>query len=111
MRFNSSQDMSNVKLVVSYTDYKGASKVRTISSGSFTTSEEKYIAYCSMTPSDMDTVADVTIFDGETAISSTLHYSIESYVYDRLENSISSTYKTLLKDMMKYARSVKAHFQ
>ena len=111
MAFAEGQDMSNVKIVFSYNDFKGNPKSQIVKADRFTATGSKYIAYCTIiAPTDMGCVVSATIYDGETAISDTVNYSIETYVYNRLLNSSSETYKALITDMMKYAFSTRDHF-
>ena len=111
MAFAEGQDMSNVKIVFSYNDFKGNPKSQIVKADRFTATGSKYIAYCTIiAPTDMGCVVSATIYDGDTAISDTVNYSIETYVYNRLLNSSSETYKALITDMMKYAFSTRDHF-
>ena len=54
---------------------------------------------------------EVTVMNGEEAISGTVTYSIETYVNSRLNNSTDETFKTLLRDLIKYSDSAKVYFE
>jgi len=105
------EKMANVKVTFKYNNGKG-DKTVTVPYSQFTVSDGKYVASCdSLTPSEMSCVVNATIYDGDVPVSGTLQYSIESYVKNRLEESGSDTYKDLMKKMVAYGRSVKAHFK
>lgn len=110
MEFASTQNMANVKVVFQYNNGT-MNKSLTVPSSKFTKSDGKYVAYCDcLLPKEMGCTVNATIYDGSKAISGTLQYSIESYVANRLTESSSDTYKTLLKRMVLYGRAVKTHF-
>lgn len=48
--------------------------------------------------------------DGTTYESRVDEYSVKAYAYDRLANSKSATYKTLLVDMLNYGAAAQTHF-
>ena len=96
----------------SYNDFKDHARSQTVPASSFQIDGTKYIAFCTIiAPTDMSSVVSATIYNGDTPISDTVNYSIESYVNDRMTNSSSDTYKDLITKMMKYANSTKAHFR
>ena len=103
--------MSNVKVVFSYQNHKGESKSQTVNASQFIQSGGKYMTDCTIiAPSDMSCPVSITIYDGDNAISDTLTYSIESYVYTRLQNSGNETFKSLITVLMKYAFAARTHF-
>ncbi|MBQ6551123.1 MAG: hypothetical protein IJL78_06935 [Lachnospiraceae bacterium] len=111
MTFADGQDMSKVEIVFKYTDSKGVTRKQTVKASKFMTSGSYYTADCTIViPSDMRCVVSAVICDGSTPISSTLNYSIETYVYSRLKASTSETYKNLIRAMMKYGISAENHF-
>ena len=111
LKFAEGQDMKNIKIVFSYESSKGEHKTQTVKASKFKTSGEYYLANCTViTPADMRCVVSATIYDGNTPISDTLNYSIETYVWKRLQGSDSETYKSLIMQMMKYGISVEEHF-
>ena len=111
MTFPTNQNMSNVKLKISYKTSKGVSVTNTIPASSFTKDGNYYIAYIdTIAITDVRSVISATLYDGNKAISDTLEYSIESYAKNRLSNSNSESYKTLIKEMMKFGISAETHF-
>ncbi len=113
MKFAEDQDMSKVKIAFRYVDKNGNTRSQTVKASNFGTSNEFRTADCTiMIPSEMRSVVSATIYDGSTPISSTLNYSIETYVHNRLApgGSDSATYKALLTEMLKYGISAEIHF-
>ncbi len=111
MAFAEGQDMSNVKIVFTYTNLKGEVQQQTVKASKFGTSGDYYTADCTnIIPSAMRQIVSATIYDGDTPISSTLNYSIETYVHNRLANSTSATFKTLITEMLRYGISAENHF-
>lgn len=70
-------------------------------------SNGRYYVYFNMIEAhQMDDVIDFTFYDGDTAISNTYRYSVESYVYSNIEKaSNTATLKLALATMMNYGRS------
>ncbi len=111
MAFAEGQDMSNVKIVFRYEDNSGNTRSQTVRASRFGTSGEYYTADCTnIIPSAMRSIVSATIYDGNTPISDTLNYSIETYVHNRAASSTSATFKTLIKDMLKFGISAEIHF-
>ena len=111
MKFADGQDMKKVSIVFTYEDSKGEMQTQTVKASKFKTSGSYYTADCTIIiPSDMRCVVSATIYDGTEPISSTLNYSIETYVYNRLKTSTSETYKNLIRAMIKYGISAENHF-
>ncbi len=50
----------------------------------------------------------MTIYDGDTAVSNTARYSIESYVYEA-QNSTDENLSSLVTYMIKYGKSAYAY--
>ena len=67
--------------------------------------------YKDIPASELRNLIDVTIVEGDEAISDTLTYSIETYVNSRLQNSTNEVFKTLLKELMKYSDSARNYFR
>ena len=112
MEFPEGQNMSKVKIRFTYVNAKGETKTQTVKASKFGTSGSYYTADCTIiNPSEMRCVVSATIYNGTKPISSTLNYSIETYVYNRLKESSSETYKNLLTQMIKYGISAENHFQ
>ncbi len=60
---------------------------------------------------DFRSVMTIAVYNGSTKISNTMTYSVESYAYNRLNNaSTGASYKTLLREMMKFGISAETHF-
>jgi hypothetical protein len=59
---------------------------------------------------ELRAVLTVEILLEETVISDTVYYSVETYAYNRLNNTSDETFKTLLKELMKYSDSAKNYF-
>ncbi len=111
MAFAEGQDMSKVKIVFTYTNLKGEVLQQTVKASKFGTSGNYYTADCTnIIPSAMRCIVSATIYDGNTPISDTLNYSIETYVHNRLSASGSATYKALITQMLRYGISAENHF-
>ena len=67
--------------------------------------------YKDIPASELRNLIEVTIVEGEGAISDTITYSIETYVNSRLQNSTNEEFKTLLKELMKYSDSARNYFR
>ena len=103
--------LANVKIMCTFNDGKG-DKSLTVPASKFQKDGARYLAYCdALTPSQMGCTVNATIYDGDQPISDTLQYSIESYVYSRLKDSDSTTFKDLIRKMVLYGRAVKTHFK
>ena len=111
MTFPANQNMSNVKLKLTYKTSTGESVTNTIPASSFTKDGNYYIAYInSIAITDVRSVISATIYNGNKAISNTLEYSIESYAKNRLSNSNNESFKTLITEMMEFGISSETHF-
>jgi hypothetical protein len=110
LKFAANQNMSNVKLNISYKTSSGTSVTKTIPASQFVKSGSYYIASIdSIAITDVRSVITAKIYDGSKQISNTFQYSIESYVYNRLQNSDSETFKNLVTEMMKFGISAEEH--
>nr|WP_278245050.1 BspA family leucine-rich repeat surface protein [Ruminococcus flavefaciens] len=111
LKFAANQNMNNVKLNISYKTSSGATVTKTIPASQFVKSGSYYIASIdSIAITDVRSVITAKIYDGSKQISNTFQYSIESYVYNRLQNSDSETFKNLVTEMMKFGISAEEHF-
>ena len=111
LKFAANQNMSNVKLTITYKTSSGTSVTKTIPASQFTKSGSYYIASIdTIAITDVRSVITAKIYDGSKQISNTFQYSIESYVYNRLQNSDSETFKNLVTEMMKFGISAETHF-
>ncbi len=112
MEFAEGQPTENVKLVVSYTSASGASVSKTIPYSQFGDYNEttKYGDITTISAKDMSVVITAKVFDGDTQISNAALYSVETYVYRRLQASENENFKNLIKELMKYGKSAEEYF-
>jgi hypothetical protein len=59
----------------------------------------------------MSSVVTAAVYDGDTQISDTFKYSIETYAANMLAHTSDENLKTLLREMMKYGKSAENYFQ
>jgi hypothetical protein len=85
----------------------GASTATILSSSFEKTDGGYYVYFDGLDASEMSKTVYVTVYKGETAVSHTLTYSIESYAYSKLGTGGSLT--ALLSAMIKYGDSAKAY--
>ncbi len=114
MRFAEEQNTENVKLKLTYRTVKDAEIEKEIPFSEFVydSQYESYTAsLATIAAKDMGQEVSAVIYDGDTAISETLIYGIESYAYNRLQNSTNEVFKTLVREMMKYSRSAQVYFE
>ena len=114
MTFDSGTPSSSVKLVLSYTTVGGVSKEKTIPSSEFIydTKTSSYTAKLDdIAAKDMSSVVTAKIYDGNTLISDELSYSIETYVYNRMQKSTNEDLKSILKKMFTYGKSAEEYFR
>ncbi len=111
MQFADGKLPKNAKLVLTYKTSMNEDVNVVIPGSKFTKSGGYYIAkYNALAVTDFRSVISATLYNGNTAISDTLNYSIETYAYDRLQNSNSETFKALIGAMMKFGISAETHF-
>ena len=114
MTFAEGQDMTNVRLELSYETELGTPVTISIPAGSFVF-DSRYDAYSakmsSIAAKDVSCVVTAKIYDGNTLISNEMNYSIETYAYNRLQKSTNEEFKALVIDMMKYGNSAKEYFE
>lgn len=67
-----------------------------------------YVFFEGLNAGQMSDVVYLTVYDGETAVSNTIRYSIESYAYSK-QNSNDVKLSELVKAMIKYGDSAKAY--
>ena len=107
------KDLSGISLRVAYTDEVGVIHATTIDSKDFVydSSVGYYAAKLNnLNSAELRAVLTVEILLEETVISDTVYYSVETYAYNRLNNTSDETFKTLLKELMKYSDSAKNYF-
>lgn len=111
-RLDGVEDKSNVTLRVKVADADGSTTVYTLPFDAFGYDPEtgRYNA-------KLDTLAapqfrsrlELTVMNGETAISGTYTYSIETYVANRLSGSTDGNFRALLVAMMRYSDAARAY--
>lgn len=100
----SSENVENLRVSV-YDLYQEWS----IPSSAFEETENGYYIYLNqLTPSRWSDTLYLTIYDGYTAISDTLCYSVESYIYAR-QNDTDKSLVDMLNALLKYGYSAKAY--
>ncbi len=67
-----------------------------------------YVYFKGLNVGQMSESVYLTVYDGETAVSNTIRYSIESYAYAK-QNSTDTNLSALIKAMMKYGDSAYAY--
>ena len=102
------QDLSEVKMVLFYTDRKGKLVSQEIPASEFGYSEGEglyTVLYSDIAPANMRSEVSAVICRGDVPISSTVVYGIETYAYKRMESSQPSsiTVQPLMESMMKYS--------
>ena len=114
MQFAEGQSLDNVKLVLTYTAIDGKEYTEEIKAADFGF-DKKYQAYTaklvSIAAKDVRCTVSAKIYDGETLISNTLEYSLETYAYNRLIKSTDEVFKSFLREFMKYGFSAEAYFK
>jgi phosphomannomutase len=65
-----------------------------------------YVYFDGLNASEMSKTVYLTVYKGETAVSNTLSYSVESYAYSKL--GVGGNLTALLSAMMKYGDSAQA---
>ena len=59
----------------------------------------------------MSCLVTAKIYDGNTLISDELSYSIESYVYNRMQKSTNEDLKSILRKMFTYGKTAEEYFR
>ncbi|MBR3032259.1 MAG: hypothetical protein IKH92_04480, partial [Clostridiales bacterium] len=114
MTFDSGKPASSVKLVLSYTTVGGASMEKTIPSSEFIYDSKTgtYTAKLDIIAAkDMSCVVTAKIYDGTVLISDELSYSIETYVYNRMQKSQDESLKSVLRYLFTYGKSAETYFR
>ncbi|MCQ2539590.1 MAG: BspA family leucine-rich repeat surface protein [Acetatifactor sp.] len=104
----------NIKLRLSYVNMYGVSTTVDIPYAQFAydaKADEYSAKYTGIIAPEFGNTITLKILDGSKEISSTDLYSIETYAYNRVNNSNSVTLKAVVVAMMKYSNSAKAYFQ
>ena len=113
MTFDNGKPADSVKLVLSYTSIDGKEYTKVVKASDFVY-ESKYKAYSASIDSigakDMSCVVTAKIYDGDTLIGDVCKYSIETYVYNRLQKSTDENLKAAVIAMYRYGKSAEQYF-
>ena len=101
--------MDNVRMDIQYKTATGGRAKMSIPYNKFINNNNGTydIYFSSIAAKDLDAEVVAAVYDGNTQISDTLFYSVETYVYKRLGKTTDENFKKLLIEMMKYSRSAK----
>jgi len=113
MQFDAVQDLDHVKLVLTYTAIDDTEYKTEIpfSEFDYNTAQKAYTAkLLTIAAKDVGCTVTAKIYDGDTQISETLEYSLETYAYNRLLKSTDEVFKSFLKAFMKYGFSAETYF-
>ena len=121
MRFDSGAPADSVVLHVEYKTVSGTLVIKNFHASEFVY-DAKYDAYTikisDISAKDMCRSIDAALYDGEYSndnddnrISELMTYSIESYVYNRLQKSTDEDFKALVKALIKYGKSAENYFK
>ena len=88
---------------------EGGALLGEIAADQLTVSGGSYVAsYSGITAEQMSDTVYVTAYKGDTAVSNTVSYSVESYAYAK-QNDSDASLAALVRAMMKYGNSAKAY--
>ncbi len=101
-------DVSKLSMKVSYKGGNGDTKTVTLTGAEVYNASNGYYSFTfyGLLASELRTVVDVAIYDGDTQISETLRYSAESYA----SRNTSGALAPLCKALFAYSDSAKAYF-
>ena len=109
MNLSGCEDVSALELRVTYEDLDGETRTAIIPGSSFTENNGSYVAsFSDLNAAQMRTVLSAGIYSGDTCISETLLYSIESYA--NAKASGSDALAELVNAMMKYGDAANAFY-
>ena len=102
-------NQSDLSLHVSYVDFKGVAQTVVMPSSAMTVFNEKNSAYsfnvdCLKSP-DMRDILSVAVYEGETQVSPTMQYSVESYGYGKTGQTL-----TVCQALLAFSDAAKAQF-
>jgi hypothetical protein len=100
-------DASKLSLRVRYTDIKGAAKEIIVNSSELYNNNANYRAFNfdKLTAAELRTVMSVAVMNGNTQVSETMEFSVDTY-----GNNITGNLLTLCKAMLAYSDAAKAQF-
>jgi|GEM_PF-3559910 len=114
MLFDEGTDFSNISFRYSYTSATGAPNSGTMPASAFeydSVHDEYSIRLSTVAVKDFDAVITAGIYDGDTLISNTSEFSIETYIQVVLgRDSAKESLKEMLRELAKYCKSAKAYF-
>jgi hypothetical protein len=105
---NYSGDISKLTMKISYQGSNGEAKTVTLANPAVYSAANSYYSFTfyGLLASELRTVVDVAIFEGETQLSETLRYSAESYASKTTAGALAD----LCKALFAYSDSAKAYF-
>ncbi len=105
---NYSGDIANLSMKVSYKGSNSEIKTVTLTNPAAYSAANSYYSFTfyGLLASELRTVVDVTIYEGETQLSQTLRYSAESYASKTTAGALAD----LCKALFAYSDSAKAYF-
>ena len=121
MKFDSGAPADSVVLHVEYRSISGTTVSKDFHASEFVydAKNDAYtVTISDIAAKDMSCIIDAAIYDGEYSkdnddnrISEIFSYSIETYVYNRLEKSNDEVFKDLVRAMIKYGKSAEKYFK
>ena len=105
---NYSGDMANLSMKVSYRGSNGETKTVTLTGAEVYNANSGYYSFTfyGLLASELRTVVDVAVYEGENQLTQTLRYSAESYA----AKNLAGTLATLCRALFAYSDSAKAYF-
>ncbi len=102
-----SGDASKLSLRVRYTDINGGAKEIVLNNAEMYNNNANYYAFAfdKLTAAELRTVMSVAVLNGNTQVSETMEFSVDTY-----GNNISGSLLTLCKAMLAYSDAAKAQF-
>ena len=105
---NYSGDIANLTMKVSYQGSNGEPKTVILTNAEVYNATNSYYSFTfyGLLASELRTVVDVAVFEGETQLTQTLRYSAESYASKNTTGALGN----LCKALFAYSDSAKAYF-
>ncbi len=103
-----SGDVENLSMKVSYEGSNGETKTVTLTGAEVYNATSGYYSFTfyGLLASELRTVVDVTIYEGESQLSETLRYSAETYA----SKTVGTALESLTRALFAYSDSAKAYF-
>ena len=101
-------DIANLSMKVTYTGSNGETKTVVLEGAEVYNASRKFYAFTfyGLLASELRTVIDVAVFEGETQLTETLRYSAETYAAKNTTGALAE----LCKALFAYSDSAKAYF-